>query len=65
MTSPQKTYRVYCFDAGRRIVSADWLPAEDDADAIARAEAQGFGSICEIWDGKRLVAKLEAHRLQA
>ena len=65
MTDLHKTYRIYCYDARQRIVSADWLEAADDADAIARAEAQGYGSKCEIWDGKRLVAKLEADRLQA
>ena len=65
MSIPQKTYRLYCFDAGRRIISADWLPGDDDADAITRAQALGFGSKGEIWDGSRLVTKLEAHCLQA
>ena len=46
-----------------KIVSADWLEAENDEAAIAKAEADGFGSKCEIWDGKRLVARLEAQRL--
>lgn len=65
MSDPTKTYRIYSFDAARRIVSAEWLPASDDADAVARAQAQGFGSKGEVWDGGRLVAQLEADRLHA
>ena len=65
MSTPPTTYRIYCFDAARGIVSANWLPAVDDADAIARTEAMDFGSKCEIWEGKRLVAQLEGARLQA
>ena len=54
-----KSYRVYCFDAAHKVLTADWLQAASDEDAIAKAEAQGFGTKCEIWDGKRLVAQLE------
>lgn len=62
MSSPQKTYRVYCFDSAHRVLTADWLEAADDAEAIAKAEAAGFGSKCELWDGRRLVATLSAER---
>jgi hypothetical protein len=31
-----------------------------DEDSMARAEAMGFGTQCEIWDNHRLVATLEA-----
>ena len=65
MSSSPTVYRLYAFDAERKIVSADWLKADDDADAVAKAEAAGFGSKGEIWDGKRLVAQLETSRLQA
>jgi hypothetical protein len=57
-----KTYRVYCYDDARNAVTADFITASDDQDAIARVEAAGFGSKCEIWDGKRLVAQLEVER---
>lgn len=59
MSAPHLTYRIYRFDAERRILTADWLRAVDDADAIARAHATGFGSKCELWDGRRMVAQLE------
>ena len=65
MSPPSVTYRIYCLDAARRIVSGDWLRAADDAEAIAKAEAMDFGTKCEIWDGNRLVAQLEQARLQA
>jgi hypothetical protein len=60
VSSPRKTYRIYCFDGVQRVVSADWLEAASDEEAIAKAEAAGFGSRCEIWDGRRLVASLGA-----
>lgn len=59
MAEPQKTYRVYCYDGARNIVTADFLKASSDEEAIANAKAAGFGSMCEIWDGTRLVAQLE------
>ena len=65
MSSATKRYRVYCYDGARKVVSADWIDAATDEDAIAKAEAAGFGDKCEIWDGKRLVAQLDAERRQA
>ena len=62
MSDPQKTYRIYCFDGQQRVVTADWLKAASDEEAIALAHKQGFGSQCEIWDGDRLVAQLEGER---
>jgi hypothetical protein len=58
MSAPEKTYRVYCFDEAHNILTGDWLHAADDEDAIAKALARGFGSKCEVWEGKRLVAEL-------
>jgi hypothetical protein len=63
--TPLKTYRVYCYDRALNAVSADFIQAIDDADAIAQAEAAGFGSMCVVWDGMRLVAQLENERRQA
>ena len=65
MSAPSKTYRIYTFDLALSAVSADFIKAASDDEAIAKAEADGFGSKCEIWDGKRLVATLEAERRQA
>jgi hypothetical protein len=62
---PEKIYRVYCFDIAPKSVTADFIKAASDEEAIAKAKAAGFGSKCEIWDGKRLVAQLEAERRTA
>ena len=62
MSDPQKNYRIYCFDAARHIITADVVKASSDEEAIANAEAAGFGSKCEIWDGERMVARLESER---
>ncbi len=64
MSAPPKTYRIYCYDVGQKSVSADFIKAAHDEDAIAQAEACA-ASKCEIWDGNRLVAQLEAERRQA
>jgi hypothetical protein len=62
MSSSLKTYRVYCYDAAHQVLTADFIEAANDAEAIAQVEATGFGSKCEIWDGRRLVAQLEGAR---
>jgi hypothetical protein len=65
MSTPSKTYRVYRFDGARHIVSVDEIAADTDGQAIDKARSQGFGDRCEIWDGKRMVAQLEAERRHA
>ncbi len=62
MSDLPKSYRVYCFDIDRRAVSADFVKAASDQEAVSKIEAAGFGSKCEIWDGKRLVAQLDKER---
>jgi hypothetical protein len=64
MSSHLKTYRVYCYDARMKTVSSDFIDAATDEEAIAQAEARGFGSKCEIWDGNRMVAKLDDEERQ-
>ena len=65
MSSPLKTYRFYSFDSALRILNADMIETASDDEAIAHAETTGYGSKCEIWDGQRLVARLEAERRSA
>ncbi len=65
MSTPLQVYRVYSFDQARRSVGADFIKAPDDDAAIAAVEAEGFGSKCEIWLGRRLVAALDGERRQA
>lgn len=65
MSAPDKTYRIYCYDAANRVVTADFVEAPTDEDAIAKIQTAGFGTKCEIWQGKRLAAQLEAQRQPA
>jgi hypothetical protein len=65
MPERAKTYKVYCYDVARTVVTADFITAATDEEAIATVRAAGFGTKCEIWDGRRLVAQLEEQRLQA
>ena len=62
MSHPQKTYRVYCFDGEQMTITGDLIKAGSDEEATAKVEAMGFGTKCEIWQGKRLVAQFEAER---
>ena len=65
MATASKSYRVYCYDSAQAMLSAEWLDAATDEEAIAKASAAGFGSKCEIWEGSRLVAQLEGQRRTA
>ena len=65
MSAPLKTYRVYSYDAAHKVVTADLIEAGSDDEAIAAAEAAGFGTRCEIWDGRRIVAALGEEQRQA
>jgi hypothetical protein len=65
MSAPPKTYRLYRFDAANMVVTADWIEAASDEEAIAKAEAACAAAKCELWDGDRLVAQIEPERQQA
>ena len=61
----REPYRYYCLDRTGRLHSAEWFKADSDEEAIAQIEAKHPDALCEIWQGKRLVAKLSPRRLQA
>ena len=65
MSAASKTYRIYCYDVSRKVVTADFISAATDEEAVAQAEADCSGSKCELWDGKRLVAQIEDERQSA
>ena len=58
MSAPQQGYRIYAYDGARRIVTSDWIQASNDEEAIAQARALSF-TMCELWEGDRLIAELE------
>lgn len=51
-------YRLYGLDGVDRVASGEWIDAENDADAIAAAKDRMNGRDCELWQGRRLVARL-------
>ena len=58
MSQPLQTYRIYCFDGIHKVLTSDLIEAATDEEALGMAEQAGFGSQCEIWQGRRLVAEL-------
>ena len=55
-------YRLYCLDGANKVASADWIDADDDRGAIEVATQMHDGHECELWQGKRLVARLDLRR---
>jgi hypothetical protein len=62
---PSDNYRYYCLDGTGHLHSADFFHAASDEDAIAQIEAKHPEALCEIWQGKRLVATVSAKRHEA
>jgi len=54
-----KHYRVYCFDGGSRIINADWIEAENDAEALQAAKNAYDCFRIEVWDRDRLVGRYQ------
>lgn len=63
--APESNYRVYCHDRLAKVVNAEWVDARSDEEAVEAVRARYSHFECEIWDGNRLVAKIEAERLTA
>ena len=53
-------YRLFCLDEGGHIVDRHDFDAEDDAAAIALAQATWSDTDCEIWELGRRVATIPA-----
>jgi hypothetical protein len=52
-------YRLYCLDGVNKVASGEWIDAEDDQAAIEVAKEKFEGYECELWRGRRLVARLD------
>lgn len=55
-------YRIYCLDGAGKVASAGWVEADDDEAATALVKQQYDGYKCEVWDGKRLVERIDLRR---
>lgn len=51
-------YRLYGLDGASKVSSGDWIEADDDSAAIEAAKQTMDGHDCELWQGKRFVARL-------
>jgi hypothetical protein len=63
VSAPSNTYRLVRYDAANMIVTAEFIRAESDEDALAKASASN--GMCELWHGNRLVAQIDPVRQQA
>jgi hypothetical protein len=55
-------YRIYCLDGLNKVSTGDWIEAPSDEAAIDIAKATHDGFECEVWQGARLVARLDLRR---
>ena len=55
-------YRLYGLDGVNKVASAVWIEAEDDQRAIEAAKKMMDGQDCELWQGRRLIARLAHSR---
>ena len=53
------SYRLYGLDGVRKVASAEWIEADDDRAAIEAAKTRFDAGDCELWQGRRLVARLD------
>ena len=51
-------YRVYCHDSVNKLVTAQWIDASTDDQAVGIVQDLYSHLTCEIWTGRRLVAKV-------
>jgi hypothetical protein len=54
-------YRLYCLDGSDKIVSAEWITAHSDDEAIVFARAKKLSIKCELWHRNRRVAEVSPH----
>lgn len=51
-------YRLYGLDGVRKVASGEWFEADDDVTAIEVAKGMMDGHDCELWQGRRRVARI-------
>jgi len=54
-------YRLYALDGVDKVASGEWFEADDDEAAIEAARNMMDGHDCELWQARRLVARI-AHK---
>ena len=56
------SYRLYSLEGVKTVASAEGIEAETDAAAIEAAMKMMDGHDCELWKGKRLIARIGRRR---
>jgi hypothetical protein len=56
------TYRLYCLDGVGKVMSAEWIDADDDKTAVEGAMQRVDGYAYELWDRSRLVMRIDPKR---
>ena len=51
-------YRLYGLDGVNKVSSGEWIDADDDQAAIEAVKKMMDGHDCELWQGRRLVARI-------
>jgi hypothetical protein len=52
-------YRLYGLDGANKVASGEWIDADDDETAIEVAKEMMDGHDCELWRGRRRIARIE------
>ena len=60
-----KDYTIYCLARGVRLLAAQSVEASDDEQALGAAGRLRQGTKREVWDGSRLVGRIEVDPLTA
>lgn len=53
------TYRLYSLDGVGKVMSAEWIDAADDKEAVEASMKFVDGHQYELWDHTRLVMRIE------
>ncbi len=53
-------YRLYFIDGAGKFTAAEWIEADGDESAVAAAHALNKSVRCELWQGRRLIARIAA-----
>lgn len=56
------TYRLYGLDGVGKVVSAEWIDADEDSAAIEAAKKMMDGLKYELWANSRLVIRFDRNR---
>lgn len=56
------TYRLYGLDGVGKVVSAEWIDADEDSAAIEAAKNMMDGLKYELWANSRLVIRFDRNR---